>query len=302
LKRASSQGSALSGYGLILTAALLWGLIGIFSKGILATGVGALEIAFWRALIAGLAFLLHASLRRSLTVRRRRDAAAFAAFAIFGVSIFYSSFVLAIDAGGVSLAAILLYSAPAFVILFAWLLLGEKLTLRKVGLVLMALAGVAFVSRDSGMGMSVSPISLSWGLLAGLSYASYYIFGKWVLGRYQPATIYALVLPLGALGLLPFVTFHAKTAAVWGLLLVLSLLSTYLAYLLYYTGLRQVEASRAVLVATVEPLVASLLAALLFAERFGVLGMLGGGLILAAALLSARQGSKTASAGGRSTP
>lgn len=277
-------------YLLILAAACLWALIGVLSKGILAAGVSPLEIAFWRAALAGGAFVAHAALAGRLRLERRGDLPAFVLFALVGVTLFFSSLVLAIDAGGVSLAFILLYSAPAWVALLARLLLRERLGPRKIGLVALSVAGVVLVARGGGQGVTPTVPALAWGLTAGLSYASYYIFGRWVLARYAPATVYALALPIGALGLLPLVDFAPKTPTAWLLLGVLALVSTYLAYLVYYTGLREVEATRAVLVATVEPVVAAALAAALFGERIGLLGLLGGALVLAAAALSALPG------------
>lgn len=274
----------MKSYLLIFLAAVLWGLIGVFSKSILASGVGALELAFWRALLAGSMFVTHAGLTRQLSVEQRRDLLAFAAFSLVGVVLFYTSYALAVGYGGVSLASILLYSAPAFVAVAAWFLLHETLTRRKLGLLALTLTGVVLVSRGPGAGVVISGPALLWGLAAALSYSSYYLFGKWALGRYSPVTINAFVMPLGALGLLPFVNFSAKTPAVWGLLLLLAALSTYAAYGLYYAGLKRVQASKAVLVASVEPVVAALLGALLFGERLGAWGLLGGAFILTAAL------------------
>ena len=271
----------------MFVAAVLWGLLGLFAKGALAAGLGPLEISFWRAALAGGAFVLHALVRRKARLQRRSDLLPFVGFALVGVTLFYASLNLAIAAGGVSLAWILLYSAPAFVVVLAALLLGERLTAAKVALVALATLGVVLVARGGGAGIDVNARSVGWGLAAGLSYASYYIFGKWVLERYAPVTIFAIVLPLGALGLLPMVHFHAKRPETWLLLLALALVSTYVAYFAYYTGLKRIEASRAVLVATVEPVVAATLAATLFDERFGFWGLVGAGLILLSALLSA---------------
>ena len=133
--------------------------------------------------------------------------------------------------------------------------------------------------------MNVTAISILWGLLAGLSIASNYLFDKWILGRYNPATICAFLLPLGALFLTPLVTFSPKSPLVWSLLLLLVFLSTYLGNFLYYTGLKSVEASRAVLVTNIEPVIAVTLAVVMFGERFNQLGLLGAGLIIFAALL-----------------
>jgi len=295
--------TAATGYLLILTAAVLWGLLGVFSRAVLDAGVAPLEIAFWRAVIAGAAFGLHATLVGRLRLRPRaagggRDLAALAAFALVGVTLFYAALSLAIDAGGISLAFVLLYTAPAFVTLLAWPLLGERIGRRKLALVGLALAGVALVARSGGGGVVVSATSLGWGLTSAAAYASYYLFGKWVLGRYAPVTIFAWVLPIGALGLAPFVTFAAKSPAVWASLAVLGLVSTYLAYLVYYTGLARTEASRAVLVATIEPVVAAALAAALFGERLGWLGWGGATLVLAAAALAALPARRPRALGG----
>lgn len=278
-----------NGYLLIALAAVLWALLGVFSKRLLAAGVPPTEIAFWRAALGGSAFVLHASVRGRLRVRNGSDLAALAAFAAVGVTLFYAALNLAIDAGGVSLAFVLLYSAPAFVAVLAALLLGERLTLRKSALVALSIAGVVLVARAGGGEARVGTAAIAWGLTAGLSYASYYLFGKWILARYAPVTIYAVVMPLGALGLAPLVRFEAvrlATPAMWLDLVLMALLSTYLAYLVYYTGLRRTEASRAVLVATIEPVAAAVLAAVLFGERLGAWGLVGGALVLTAAVLS----------------
>lgn len=284
------QRQVLVGYALVAFAALLWALLGVFSKSLLGSGLTPTEIAFWRAAIGGALFAVHAALEGGLRLQRRSDALAFVAFALVGVTLFYTALNLAIEAGGVSLAFILLYSAPAFVAVLAALLLGERLTPTKAALVAMSVAGVVMVVQGGDSGMTVSARSVTWGLVAGASYASYYLFGKWVLARYRPATVYAIVMPIGALGLAPLTPFAALTdpaPRTWLLLVLMAALSTYLAYFVYYTGLKRVEASRAVLVATIEPVVAAVLAAWLFGERLGALGVVGGALIVGAAMLSA---------------
>lgn len=285
---ASARGGA-GGYLLVALAAVLWALLGVFSKRLLEAGITATEVAFLRAALGGLLFVAHAALNRRLRLQRASDFWAFAAFALVGVTLFFSALNLAIDAGGVSLAFILLYTAPAFVAILAALLLGERLTRTKGSLVLLSIVGVALVARSGGGGVTVTTGAVVWGLVAGLSYSSYYLFGKWVLRRYEPSTIYAFVLPLGAAGLLPFVPFDSvrhATPAIWLNIALMAALSTYLAYLVYYLGLRRVEASRAVLVATIEPVVAAVLAAALFGERLGLWGTAGALLVLTAAVLS----------------
>ena len=265
-------------------AALLWGLIGILAKGALDAGVAPLEIAFWRAFIGGLLFCAHAGMKGELRLQRGRDIALFVGFACVGI-LHYVSFILAVDHGGVSLATILLASAPAFVVVGARILLRESLSSLKISLVIATLFGLLLVASGGGEGVKVSHASIFWGLLTGLTHASLYLSDKWMLGRYSPLTIGAFLVPLGALLLLPMVDFSAKSLYVWGLLILLGVFSTYFAYFLYYTGLKAVEASRAVLIASVEPVMAASLAAAIFGERFGPYGVLGAVLIFCSAAL-----------------
>jgi DME family drug/metabolite transporter len=287
---------AQRGLLLVLAAALLWSLLGPFSRSLQSEGLGALEIAFWRAALAGALFAAHATVsgrwRLGAAGERgwlaMRDALALALFALVGVTLFYASLNMAIATGGISLAFVLLYTAPAFVVVLAWPLLRETPSWRTGALVVVTLLGVGLVSvAGGGRGVTVSAAAVLWGLTSGAAYASYYLFGKWILHRYAPVTIFAWVMPMGALGLLPLVSFAPERSLwAWFWIALMALLSTYVAYALYYAGLRLVTASRAVLVATIEPVAAAAWAALFFGERLSAWGWLGAALVVAAATLT----------------
>ena len=282
----------------MVAATCLWATLAPTVKALLARGVSPLEIAWWRAAGAGGLFLLQAALAGArggpgLRLASGRDAALLLAFALVGVTVFYAALPLAIEAGGVSLATVLLYTAPVFVALLAGPLLGEWPDGRRLALVGLAVAGVVVlvVGAGAGAGVVVTPASVGLGLASGASYASYYLFGKWILGRYPAATVFAWAMPAGALGLLPFALggagFAAKDTAGWGLLALAVGAGTYLPYLCYAGGLRRLEAARAALLATLEPVVTVALAMALFGERLGGVGLLGGALVLGAAAAAA---------------
>ena len=275
-----------TGYVLVLLAASLWSLIGVFSHELGDRGIEPLEIAFWRAALSGLLFGAQTAHARAPQVPRRELPKVFL-FGLIGIATFYGALNLAITTGGLSLAVVLLYSAPAFVIVLAWPLLGERPTRHTVALVALVVVGVALVGGASGTGITVSFESVSWGVLAGFAYSSFYWLGKPLVTRHGTATVFAYVMPIGALLLLPFVDFHHKSTCAWAWLGALVLLSTYGAYLLYGLGVQRIEASSAVLVATVEPVLALGFAAVLFDERFGWRGAVGSACVLAAALLAA---------------
>ncbi len=268
---------------LVLLAAALWGLLGIFGKLAAQLGLVPLEVAFWRAVLGGACFAAHAALTRA-ALPRGRDLLITALFGLAGVSVFYGAYQLAVQAGGASLASVLLYTAPAFVTLSALLTRSERVGAREFAAVGVTLAGVALISLGGGSGVRVNAASLGWGLAAGLTYALYYLYGKVFFARYAPAALLGVALPVGALGLAPFTAFHHKGAAAWGLLLLVALLSTFIAYSAYAAGLRHLPATRASVIASLEPMIATTLAALIFGERLGPLALLGAALVVGAAL------------------
>src|SRR5688572_31372980 len=103
----------------MLTAAVLWALLGILGKLAVGRGLDPLEVAFWRALLGGALFAAHAAALRA-PLPRRRDLAITVGFGVVSVGVLYGVYQLAVVAGGASLASVLLYTAPAFVALLSW--------------------------------------------------------------------------------------------------------------------------------------------------------------------------------------
>jgi DME family drug/metabolite transporter len=282
-----SATSPLVGYLCIALAAALWGSLGVVSRVVLAAGVEPLELSVWRATIAGALFAVHSIARGKVRVARS-DFPVLGGFAVVGVSMFYLSYLFAVQTGGAALAAILLYTAPAWVAVASALWLHEPMTRPKLMALALTLVGVAFVAvgaSGAGSGIHVGPAALGWGLLSGLAYASYYLFGKRYFVRYEAATLFMYVLPLGAVFLLPLVHFAPKSAATWGWIAFLGIVPTYVALQLYEAGLKRVEATRAVTVATLEPVIAAGLAYAVWGEALRPLGYAGAALVLAGVLV-----------------
>jgi drug/metabolite transporter (DMT)-like permease len=276
----------LKGYGFILLAAALWGMIGPFSRLAFREGVAPLETAFWRALLAWACFGLHALLKGEVRLQRR-DIAPLLAFAVSGVTLFYGSYQIAIREGGAALAAVLLYTAPVWVAVLARVFFKEAMGPVKLLALLLTLGGVAVVSLGAGE-ISLGTrggnplVAVGAGLLAGFCYALYFIFGKYFSGRYSSPNLFVYMLPVGALGLLPWVSFGAKTPLAWMALGILAVVSTYGAYLCYYKGLFYLEPTRAAIVASLEPVIAGVVAFLWWGEYFSLGGYVGSLLVLGA--------------------
>lgn len=276
------------GYLYLLLAASLWGLLGPVSRLAFQEGLTPLQVAFFRAGIAWTFFALHALALRQVRVAPR-DLPVLLLFGLVGVSLFYGTYQLAVGFGGAALASVLLYTAPAWVALLSHLVLREPLDALGLFSVALTLLGVALMGLGGGSEVKALWPALFFGLLSGFTYALYYIFGKLYLPRYATPTLFLYALPVGALGLLPLVDLAPLSPKALYALLFLGAFSTYGAYLAYYAGLRRLPATRASVLATLEPVVANLFAFLFFREVLSPLGYLGAGLVLLAVLLSVRR-------------
>lgn len=280
------------GYFCIVVAALLWATIGSVARFTLGSGIDPLEISFWRAVVGGALFGTHALATGRVRIARG-DLPAVAAFGLVGITVFYWSYFRAVEEGGAALAAILLYTAPAWVAMAAALWLGERITWRTAGAIALTLAGIVLValgtSGTGGVG-SRGAGAVAWGLVAGVAYSTHYLFGKRYFGRYDASTLFAYALPIGALVLLPAVPFGEKTATDWLVMLFIAVVPTYLAYLLYAVGLRRVEATRAATVATLEPVGAAVIAYAIWGEALRPGGYVGAALVLSGVVIVARGG------------
>ena len=273
------------GYCLAALAALFWAFLGPLGRICMADGLSPQETAFWRAVFGALFFWLYA-VPKGLVRVPPRTALVFAAFGCIGVSGFFSAYFLAVDKAGAALASVLLYTAPAWVALLSRLFLREPFTGPKLLALILALAGAVLACLSGGgLPQGASPLGIAAGIASGFCYSLHYIFGAHYLKRYSPITLYCWCLPAGALLLLPFIRFSAKSPAAWATLVMLGFFCTYAAYWSYCEGLKRLPPTVVAVVATLEPILAALVAWWWWGELFSLQGWAGACLILFAVLL-----------------
>ncbi len=289
----------LRGYGLVLLAATLWATIGLFYHYLEAQGLPRLTIAFYRATVSALLLFPVLAWRAPQSLRiRRRDWPLFLAFGLFGVAAFYIVYVHAIALAGMGVAAILMYTAPAWVAVLGALFLGEPMTRVKVVALLLAIGGCTLIGLPAIQGDPPVGVRSGWagvlaGLGAGLTYGLYTIFSKVAVRRYSPWVTLAYGLAIGALFMLPFQSPTGLARAVAGLptaLVVfgLGLVPTVAAGAAFNLGLQRVPASNASIVATLEPALATMLGWLFLGERMEPVQVIGAALILIAVVILQR--------------
>ncbi len=282
----------VGGYGLVLVAAALWATLGLFYKGLAASGLPLLTIVFFRAGIAALALFLALFWRDRASLRLSgRDLLFFLAFGLVGVAAFYVVYIHAIDRAGMGVAAVLMYTAPIWVSLYSVLFWGERWTPGRGGALLLAIVGCALVGRAyDPTGMRLNGPGILAGLGAGLAYGAYTLFSKVAQQRHTAWATLAWALGIGALFLLPLQSPPALARALtqpsilfW--LVMLGLIPTLGGGLAFNLGLRQVPASNASIIATTEPVIAALLGWAVWGERMEGLQVVGAALVLSAVVL-----------------
>lgn len=277
-----------TGYLFIMSAATAWGLIGIFSSIAFSQGLDPMEVAFWRAVLTWLCFGGQALVMKQ-TRLDKKDIPLLTVFGLLGIAAFYISYQYAVKTGGAAFASVLLYTAPAWVVLCSFFIFRERLTMLKILAVVLVITGVFLISKTGGNMQdagSIGVVAILSGLTAGFCYSLYYTIGKFFSKKYTSANLFLWVLPIGALGTLPFVEFADKTLPAWGALILISVISTFVANICYYQGLRRLEAGKASIVATLEPVVAAVTAYIFLGEYFTILGYIGAGMVISAVLLT----------------
>jgi len=243
-----------TGTSLVATAAVLWGSIGITVRSIDAAGIGVLEASAERAGIAFFGLLTVALLSGLISLLvPGHDLGLFAVYGFTSVALFFVLYFEAIRRTSVATAAILLHTAPIWASLLSRFVLGEALSSSRIVALAVAFCGCGLVVR------AYDPDALRPSLLglgSGFTYALYSIFAKLALRRYEAGTVLLYALFLVALGLAVGVP-PARFA------------------------LRSLEASRATVIATLEPVVAAVLGYALLGERLDPPQLLGGLLVLA---------------------
>ncbi len=263
----------------ILLAAVLWGCIGIFTRGMTDMGFSAVGTVAVRAFITVLTMLVVILIKDpSLLKIKIKDIWMFFGTGICSFLFFNICYMSSIVENSLSVACILMYTSPIWVTVLSAPLFKEKITFVKSSALIICFTGCALTCLSSSL--KVTPIGLMYGLLSGLGYALYSIFGKYAAAKYNTLTITFYTFLFATVGALPICDLQTLLPLVSnlegiGFSVAIAVVCTILPYLLYTYGLSKTSAGKAAVLAILEPVVAALVGMIAFAEMLGVLGFVG---------------------------
>ena len=269
-----------------IIAGALWGSVGVFVRGFTNGNIDNVSILVMRVLFAAIMMFVFIAIKdKSLLKINLKDVWVFACggiVAMFGMNFCYNN---AINSLSLSLAGVLLALSPVFVMFLAAILFKEKITARSIVSMIFALIGCTMASGVIGGGeLAFSTSGILFGIAAAFFYGLTSIFSKIAMEKgYHALTMTFYSMLILAIVLLPFADWklvgeYVMVSPANNIIFILmhSLCTAVLPYLLYNLALSNVDASLAsILVAGAEPSAAMIFGIIFFAEMPSVVSILG---------------------------
>lgn len=282
----------------VLGAAACWGALGVSYELLLDRyPISRLTILAIRATVAGgvlaLVILGRPALRHTMhALAARETMGAVVALGLVSTAGFYVALSYAFQEAGVAVGTVLLYLAPSFVALGAWLFLGQRVSpVQRVALA-GALVGVVGVSGALEDAAGASAAGILLGIASAVGYASYSVIGAVALRRLPAIVVVSTSLLAGAVVLwVVRIALEGTSLPGWHALAVVALVNgvgtTLVPMMLYTRGMLALGPTRASLLAIAEPVVAVVLAWLVLDERLSVLQLAGAAAIVLSLIAAA---------------
>ncbi len=283
------------GWVLFLTMGLIWGIPYLLIK-VAVGGLNPATLVFLRTAIAALILIPIAAGRGDFRglLRHWRPLLAFAVVEVAVPWLLLNSAETRLSS---SLSGLLIAGVPLVGALLAWATGGERLGPQRI---LGLLVGIAGVGALVGLDLHVGDV---WALLAIAGVAVGYAVGPWILARYLAGSpglgVISFAMAVTALGYLPFALTHLPAhvpgRSVLASVLVLGLVCTALAFVVFFALIAEVGPVRATVITYINPAVAVTLGVLLLHERFTVGVAVGFALVLTGSVLATRRSRPSAS-------
>ena len=274
-------------YALMVIAAVAWATSGTLTVMAIDEGATANIIALWSEIVSVAIIIVAICIfhRPSLRIRRA-DVLPFLLFSTITGALFSVAWYHCIDLTSVTTAVILLCSYPSIVTVASIFMLGERMTAAKAIALPITFVGCILVSEAYDLNaIKLNALGIALGVFTAFGAAAYYIYGKKFLKRYTPYTVAlyfsALMLPTLLVitdprkSLLPSMSPNA-----WALVALIGIIPCTFGFFISMVALKRIEASKASIVASVEPVAAVALAVVIVSEAVAGLQLVGVALVI----------------------
>lgn len=271
------------GLAAIVLAATLWSIAAIVASELFQSGVKPFELAAARSVIAAIGLAMTSQVRPSS--RKLLDWRILA----LGLSLAFVtvSYYVAIDRLAVAVALVIQYTAPALVVVFTALQTRRLPTPVTTIAVIIALLGVVLVSGWGTGQLQFDALGLIAAGISALMFASYTLLSAAIVNTYGAIGVMFRAFVVSSLFWIAFQLSQGFPAAVFvpgnvpGILFV-GVGGTLVPFSLLCWGIQQIRADRAAITATLEPVIATVLAWIWLGQTLSLMQIVGGILVLLA--------------------
>ncbi|HEY1389173.1 MAG TPA: DMT family transporter [Ktedonobacterales bacterium] len=278
------------GAGLIILSAVGFGTLGIFARLSYADGADPLTVLTLRFALAAPIMLVLMALQRA-SIPRGGTLLGLVLMGGIGYVAQSFSYFTAVSLASPGLVALILYTYPAMVTVLAAVFLHERLTALTILVVVLALTGTALTLGPAIATAQSQPLGLVFALAGAIIYAVYILVGSRITPRAGALSSSTVIILSAAVVLGSVVAWRGPTfptsSTGWIAVAAIALISTVLPIVAFFAGLARVGATAAATFSTLEPVVTVVLAALVLAQPLTPIQLVGGMLILVAAVVLA---------------
>ncbi len=268
---------------LIFISACLWGIMGIYVRNLNANNINSMQVVCLRSILTVL--ILTPALffyNKNLLKIKIKDIWCFLGTGIASVVCFTYFYFTTMTLASLSFAAVMMYTAPFMLVFISAILFKEKITVKKIIACIVAFAGCALVAGIFEGNTNVTTAGIFTGVASGFFYALYTVFSRYALDRgYNSITITEYTFVFASVGSLPFINIGQTAVAIFNkpsiilVVAIMAVFSTILPYLFYTLGLQSVENGVALIIATIEPVVATVIGIVMFNEKITLFAIIG---------------------------
>ncbi len=275
----------------VLIAGVMWGVFPMFTRLLYADGVSVKHAVASRAILAGAVYLVWGLFAGAFKGMKAKDWLFYLFYGVASSGSTYLFYALAIRYLSSAMAAMLLYTAPAFVILFCRVLYGDPITKVKLAALIATFAGSALVVRVYDLpSLKVSALGILFGLLSGVCYSMLTVIGRKAVER-GGGTLRNSIVPAVCVGVIygiavPPWTIPVESARMVGCYLAVAVIGSVLPYFFYQKGLSTgMDGGTASLLAYAEPVTAAVLGCVCFGDLLEIWQIIGVVIVLIGAAL-----------------
>jgi drug/metabolite transporter (DMT)-like permease len=290
------QQAKFKGLLFAILGSILWGCSGTAAQIIFQnTNIKPFWLVGVRLVSAGILLIISSSIisgPQTFTILRdKRNIWGLILFAALGMVPSQLTYFLAIHYGNAATATILQFMGPLFIIIF--LAFENQERPRRIDLISIVIAIIGtllLVTKGHLNGLSLSPLAIFWGIMAGVAQAGYTLTPRRLLRHFDASIVTGWAMLFGSIPFLgAIVNERPSTIAPQTILLIIFIIigGTMFSYLFYISSLKYLKADTTGMLSSFEPLTAAFLAIFLLGLHVGFAEIIGSILILSTAFLQA---------------